>query len=128
MPNNFLSSGVYGCVYHPPYDCQGNPKSNKHYVSKLVKADFTSKTETKVGELLKEYMSKQVDIKKSKELEELIIKSGFVTAIKSCNIDFHFWDSNNYTYFVNDQTFKYDCKYETRKDIEHTFPNKHSVN
>lgn len=39
--------------------------------------------------------------------------------LKYCNIDFHFWDSNNYTYFVNDQTFKYDCKYETRKDIEY---------
>ena len=87
MPNNFLSSGVYGCVYHPPYDCQGNPKSNKKYVSKLVKADFTSKTEYKVGEILKEYMSKKVNTKNSKDLEDLIIKSGFVTAIKSCNIE-----------------------------------------
>ena len=53
MPNNFLSSGVYGCVYHPPYDCQGNPTSDNKYVSKIVKADFTAKTEYDVGKILK---------------------------------------------------------------------------
>ena len=67
MPNNFLSSGVYGCVYHPPYDCQGKPITDKKYVSKIVKADFTAKTEVNVGKILHQ--------------------SGFITVTSSCNIE-----------------------------------------
>ena len=45
MKDNFLSSGAYGCVYHPPYDCNGIPASDKKYVSKIVKSNFATKTE-----------------------------------------------------------------------------------
>jgi len=64
--NAFLSSGVYGCVYHPPYDCQGKPLKDKKYVSKIVKADFTTKTEYNIGKILQ--------------------KEGFITVAKKCDV------------------------------------------
>lgn len=90
MPNNFLSSGVYGCVYHPPYDCEGKAEMDKKYVSKIVKSDFTAKTEYDVGKLLKDYMGKlhKLDVVvKRKELEDILIKSGFITVVKTCSIE-----------------------------------------
>ena len=66
MKNNFLSSGVYGCVYHPPYDCQGKPIQDKTYVTKIVKSDFTTRTEYAIGKILK--------------------KPGFITVVKKCDI------------------------------------------
>jgi serine/threonine protein kinase len=73
MKDNFLSSGVYGCVYHPPYDCQGRPKSDKTEVTKIVKSDFTTRTEYNIGKILKEpgfiTISGKCDIEK-KDLEK----------------------------------------------------------
>lgn len=66
MKDNFLSSGVYGCVYHPPYDCQGRPKADKKEVAKIVKSDFTTTTEYNIGQMLKQ--------------------KGFVTIKSKCNI------------------------------------------
>ena len=66
MKSNFLSSGVYGCVYHPPYDCQGVPMSNKKYVTKIVKSDFTTRTEYSIGKILN--------------------GDGFITITKHCDI------------------------------------------
>lgn len=66
MKDNFLSSGVYGCVYHPPYDCQGRPKADKQEVTKIVKSDFTTRTEYNVGQILKQ--------------------KGFITIKSKCNI------------------------------------------
>ena len=51
--SRFIASGAYGCIYHPPYDCKGNELKDTSYVSKLVKNDFTSKTEYAVSNLLK---------------------------------------------------------------------------
>ena len=67
MKDNFLSSGVYGCVYHPPYDCQGNPIKNKKYVTKIVRSDFTTRTEYSIGKIIKE--------------------DGFITVVKKCDIE-----------------------------------------
>jgi hypothetical protein len=66
MKDNFLSSGAYGCVYHPPYDCQGNPVNDKKYVSKVVKSNFSTKTEYNIGKILQ--------------------KEGFITIVKKCDI------------------------------------------
>ena len=66
MKDNFLSSGAYGCVYHPPYDCQGNPVDDKKYVSKIVKSNFSTKTEYNIGKILQ--------------------KEGFITIAKKCDI------------------------------------------
>ena len=52
--SRFLSSGTYGCVYHPPYDCKGNPVKEKTYVTKIVKNDHTSTTEYEIGKMIKE--------------------------------------------------------------------------
>ena len=61
----FLSSGVYGCIYYPSYNSEGNELNvNKNrnnpiiyndMVTKLVKNDNTSKTEIEIGKLLKNY-------------------------------------------------------------------------
>ena len=53
MTNRFIASGAYGCIYHPPYDCKGKDLKDTSFVSKLVKNDFTSKTEYDVSTLLK---------------------------------------------------------------------------
>ena len=47
-----LSSGVYGCVYHPGYICSGSLDTSNN-VTKLVMNDFTTKTEIEVGQKLK---------------------------------------------------------------------------
>jgi serine/threonine protein kinase len=67
--NRFLSSGVYGCVYYPSYNCNGIPISNNKSVTKLVKYDFTSKTEIKIGKILKNF------------------KNNFVLITKKCKIN-----------------------------------------
>ena len=51
--SRFLSSGVYGCIYYPSYNCSGKPIDNKIYVTKLVKDDYTSNTEVNIGKILK---------------------------------------------------------------------------
>jgi len=51
--SRFIASGSYGCIYHPSYDCKGNTINDETYVAKLVKNDFTSKTEYDVSNLLK---------------------------------------------------------------------------
>ncbi len=47
-----LSSGVYGCVYHPGYICSGAIDTHNN-VTKLVQDDFTTQTEIDVGKKLK---------------------------------------------------------------------------
>lgn len=47
-----LSSGVYGCVYHPGYICSGAIDTH-HNVTKLVQDDFTTQTEIDIGKKLK---------------------------------------------------------------------------
>ena len=47
-----LSSGVYGCVYHPGYICSGTLDTSNN-VTKLVTNDFTTQTEIEVGQILK---------------------------------------------------------------------------
>ncbi len=47
-----LSSGVYGCVYHPGYICSGALDTSNN-VTKLVVNDFTTQTEIEVGQKLK---------------------------------------------------------------------------
>jgi len=65
--SKFLSSGVYGCVYHPSYTCQGTSTHDKSQVTKIVKADFTTKTEKYIGTILK--------------------KDGFITVTKECPVE-----------------------------------------
>ena len=74
--SRFLSSGVYGCVYHPPYDCQGNPLKDKTYVSKIVKSDFTTLTEYEIGQMIKNDRIKNDRIK----------NDGFITSTQKCDI------------------------------------------
>ena len=64
---NFLSSGVYGCVYNPAYTCDGKRTQEKQYVTKIVKRDFTTKTEVIAGKML-------------------INIDGFIPVIKQCGI------------------------------------------
>ena len=53
MPNRFLASGAYGCVYYPGYDCNGKKINNREYVTKLVENNFVTLTEYTVGKLIK---------------------------------------------------------------------------
>ena len=64
---NFLSSGVYGCVYNPAYTCDGKRTHEKQFVTKIVKREFTTKTEYITGKLLT-----NID--------------GFIPVIKKCDI------------------------------------------
>ena len=64
---NFLSSGVYGCVYNPAYTCDGKRTHEKKYVTKLVKRDFTTKIEYIAGKMLAN-------------------TDGFLTVVKKCSI------------------------------------------
>jgi hypothetical protein len=64
---NFLSSGVYGCVYNPAYTCDGKRTQEKQYVTKLVKRDFTTKIEVIAGKALAN-------------------TDGFLTVVKKCDI------------------------------------------
>lgn len=65
--SRFIASGAYGCIYHPPYDCKGADLKDKTLLSKLVKNDFTSKTEFEIPKLLKN-------------------EKGFLVMKKKCNI------------------------------------------
>jgi serine/threonine protein kinase len=49
MSSRFLSSGAYGCVYYPGYNCEGKPLKKDGLVTKLVKDNFTTQTEVVVG-------------------------------------------------------------------------------
>ncbi len=49
MSSRFLSSGAYGCVYYPGYNCDGKPLKKNGLVTKLVKDNFTTQTEIVVG-------------------------------------------------------------------------------
>lgn len=54
VKSKFLSSGVYGCVYYPAYTCNGTePAKKTTTVSKIVKHEFTTKTEIAIGRILK---------------------------------------------------------------------------
>ena len=54
VKSKFLSSGVYGCVYYPAYTCQGTEPTRKTTtVSKIVKHEFTTKTEIAIGRILR---------------------------------------------------------------------------
>jgi hypothetical protein len=65
--SRFIASGAYGCIYHPPYDCKGKDLKDTSFVTKLVKNDYTSKTEYDVSNLLKN-------------------KDGFLLIKKKCSI------------------------------------------
>ena len=51
--SRFIASGAYGCIYHPPYDCNGKDLKDTSLVTKLVKNDYTSQTEYEVSNMLK---------------------------------------------------------------------------
>jgi len=53
MPNRFLASGAYGCVYYPGYDCKGKEIDKKVYITKLVLNNFSTITEYTVSEHIK---------------------------------------------------------------------------
>jgi predicted unusual protein kinase regulating ubiquinone biosynthesis (AarF/ABC1/UbiB family) len=54
VKSKFLSSGVYGCVYYPAYTCNGTePAKKTATVSKIVRHEFTTKTEIAIGHILK---------------------------------------------------------------------------
>jgi serine/threonine protein kinase len=53
MPNRFLASGAYGCVYYPGYDCNGKEINNKEYITKLVLNNFSTITEYSASEIIK---------------------------------------------------------------------------
>ena len=53
MPNRFLASGAYGCVYYPGYDCKGKEINKKDYITKLVLNNFSTLTEYTVSDLIK---------------------------------------------------------------------------
>jgi len=52
MPNHFLASGVYGCVYYPGYTCQGT-EMKKKWVSKLTEINQKTNAEIDIGKRLK---------------------------------------------------------------------------
>jgi serine/threonine protein kinase len=54
MPNHFLASGVYGCVYFPGYTCKGISMKKKKLVSKLTILNEISQTEIDIGTILKQ--------------------------------------------------------------------------
>ena len=53
MPDRFLASGAYGCVYYPGYDCNGKEINNKEYITKLVLNNFSTITEYSASEIIK---------------------------------------------------------------------------
>ena len=53
MPNRFLASGAYGCVYYPGYDCNGKEIDKKEYITKLVLNNFSTITEYTVSDMIK---------------------------------------------------------------------------
>jgi len=53
MPNRFLASGAYGCVYYPGYDCNGKEINSKEYITKLVLINFSTISEFSASEIIK---------------------------------------------------------------------------
>ena len=53
---NLLSQGGFGCVYYPGLKCDNakNIKSDKKYVTKLQRKNFTSMNESNIGQIIKE--------------------------------------------------------------------------
>ena len=56
MSSRFLSSGAYGCVYYPGYNCEGKPLKKNGLVTKLVKDNFTTQTEIVVGNHVRKHV------------------------------------------------------------------------
>jgi hypothetical protein len=84
--NRFLSSGSYGCVYYPSYNCKGQKIMDKEYVTKLVKNDITAQTEIEIGKKLKKYKNDFILVASScKILNENLKKSNMAT-IKTDNL------------------------------------------
>jgi serine/threonine protein kinase len=79
MSNRFLSSGVYGCVYYPSYSCKGEELNNKTYVTKLVKYDFTSKTEIHIGKKLMNHNDEFILVEKKCEIKNDNLKRSTMT-------------------------------------------------
>lgn len=53
MTSNLIGQGIYGCVYYPSYNCNGNISSVKK-VSKIVLDNKSSRNEFKIGQYIKE--------------------------------------------------------------------------
>ena len=84
--NRFLSSGSYGCVYYPSYNCKGQKIMDKEYVTKLVKNDITAQTEIEIGKKLKKFTNDFILVSSScKILNENLKKSNMAT-IKTNNL------------------------------------------
>jgi hypothetical protein len=84
--NRFLSSGSYGCVYYPSYNCKGKKIMDNEYVTKLVKNDITAQTEIEIGKKLKKYKNDFILVSSScKILNENLKKSNMAT-IKTTNL------------------------------------------
>lgn len=49
----FLSEGGYGCVFYPEINCRGRDTSNKEYISKIQRKDFSAENEIAIGNVLK---------------------------------------------------------------------------
>jgi serine/threonine protein kinase len=56
MSSRFLSSGAYGCVYYPGYNCEGKPLKKNGLVTKLVKDNFTTQTEIVIGHHVRKHV------------------------------------------------------------------------
>lgn len=56
MSSRFLSSGAYGCVYYPGYNCEGKPIKKNGLVTKLVKDNFTTQTEIVIGHHVRKHV------------------------------------------------------------------------
>ena len=109
MPDRFLASGAYGCVYYPGYDCNGKEINSKEYITKLVLNNFSTVTEYSASEIIKripEYsrhfiiINKHCPIKnnrlklmmkgckifdKEHEKKDVLLYSKFVKAIQLCD-------------------------------------------
>ena len=46
---SLLSQGGYGCVFHPEINCKGKETTNKKYISKIQKNDFSAENEISIG-------------------------------------------------------------------------------
>jgi serine/threonine protein kinase len=85
MPNRFLASGAYGCVYYPGYDCKGKEIDKKEYITKLVLNNFSTITEYTVSEYIKkipEYSRHFIIINKHCNISNSRLKN----MIKGCKI------------------------------------------
>lgn len=52
--SRLISSGAYGCIYHPPYDCKGKDLKDTSLITKLVENDFSTSNEYHISRLLKD--------------------------------------------------------------------------